>query len=59
VKDIKTQILTRTAAPSGSNAVVATPSKNTVLSLDDTAFNSTTGARKGLEIITTQYVEND
>ena len=59
VKDIKTQILTRTAAPSGSSAVVATPSKNTVLTLDDTAFNSTTGARKGLEISITQYVEND
>lgn len=59
VKDIKTQVLTRVSAPAGGSAVVARPSKNTVLSLDDTVLNSTTGARKGLEITVSQYVEAD
>lgn len=56
VKDIKTQILTRQSDVSTSSAVVALPSKNTVLRLDDTALNATTNARRGLDIVLTQQV---
>lgn len=59
VKDIKTNVLTRVSTPEGSSAVVALPSKNTVLTKDDTVFNSLTGARKGLEIVVSQYTEDD
>jgi len=59
VKDIKTNVLTRVSAPDGSSAVVAYPSKNTVLTRDDTVLNTLTGARKGLEIIVSQYTEDD
>jgi len=59
VKDIKTNVLTRVSAPDGSSAVVAYPSKNTVLTRDDTVLNTLTGARKGLEILVSQYTEDD
>lgn len=59
VKDVKTEILTRVSAPDGSSAVVALPSKNTILTLDDTAKNATTGAREGLEVIVSQEVLDD
>lgn len=49
VNDILTTTLTRTAQVSTA-AVIPTPSKNTVLALDDTVENTTTGARKGLQI---------
>jgi hypothetical protein len=48
--DILTTTLTRTA-PVSTAAVIPTPAKNTVLSLDDTVLNPVTGARRGLEII--------
>ena len=41
------------------SAVVAYPSKNTVLTRDDTVLNTLTGARKGLEILVSQYTEDD
>lgn len=47
--DILTTTLTRTA-PVSTAAVIPTPAKNTVLSLDDTVLNPVTGARRGLEI---------
>lgn len=56
--DIKTQILTRITQTSTA-AVVALPSRNTVLSLDDTAQNTTTGARRGLEVLVKQYVADE
>ena len=49
VNDILTTTLTRTAQVSTA-AVIATPAKNTVLALDDTVQNTSTGARTGLEI---------
>jgi len=58
VKDIKTQTLTRVSEVNTS-AVVALPSKNTVLTLDDTQLNTTTGARKGLDIVISQQVINE
>ena len=58
VKDIKTQALTRVSEESAA-AVVALPSKNTVLSLDDSQINATTGARKGLDVVITQQVINE
>lgn len=58
VKDIKTQALTRVSEESVA-AVVALPSKNTVLSLDDSQANAVTGARKGLDIVVTQQVINE
>lgn len=52
VKDIKTDILTRTT-PVTSSPVVPTPSKNTILILDNSTLNVTTGSRSGVEITTT------
>ena len=49
VNDILTTTLTRTT-PVSTAAVIPTPSKNTVLALDDTAQSTLTGARTGLEI---------
>jgi hypothetical protein len=49
VNDILTTTLTRTAQVSTA-AVIPTPSKNTVLALDDTVKNEVTGARKGLDV---------
>jgi hypothetical protein len=49
VKDILTNVLRRTSDTTAS-AVVAKPSQNTILSLDDTVYNLTTGARLGLTI---------
>ena len=48
-KDILTNILTRTASVSTA-AVTATPSKNTILDLDNTTANGTSGAREGVII---------
>jgi hypothetical protein len=55
-KDISTNVLTRTAAVE-TGAVFATPATNTILTLDDTAANITTGTRKGLEINVTAIDE--
>ena len=52
-KDILTSILTRTAKVSTS-AVIATPSNNTILTLDDTTLNQTVGSRAGLDITVTE-----
>ena len=49
VNDILTTTLTRTAQVSTA-AVIPTPSKNTVLALDDTVQITLTGARTGLQI---------
>ena len=49
VNDILTTTLTRTAQVSTA-AVIPTPSKNTVLALDDTVESELTGARTGLQI---------
>ena len=49
VNDILTTTLTRTAQVSTA-AVIPTPSKNTVLALDDTVQSTLTGARTGLQI---------
>jgi hypothetical protein len=57
-KDIKTQTLVRVSDPITS-AVEAKPSKNTVLRVDDTVLNPVTGARKGLDILVSQYVEDE
>jgi len=51
-KDILTSVLTRTSATSTS-AVVAKPSKNTVLTLDNSILSAITGSRKGLDISVT------
>ena len=51
-KDILTNIL-RTDTETSVSAVYPKPSKNTVLSLDDTIENITSGARSGLDIIVT------
>ena len=58
IKDISTEVLARTSAEITS-AVVALASRNTVLSLDDTTKNVIAGARLGLEVITSTYVEDD
>jgi len=55
-KDILTNILNRTSAVS-TGAVVAKPSQNTILALDNSASSSLTGTRKGLEITVTTEVE--
>lgn len=52
-KDISTSILTRTSTVSTS-AVIATPSNNTILTLDDTTLNLTVGSRAGLDITVTE-----
>lgn len=51
-KDILTNVLTRTSATSTA-AVIAKPSKNTVLTLDDSILSAITGSRKGLDISVT------
>lgn len=51
-KDILTNIL-RTDSETSTAAIYPKPSKNTVLALDDTALNATTGARAGLQIVVT------
>ena len=55
-KDILTNILNRTSDVS-TGAVVAKPSQNTILALDNSASSSLTGSRKGLEITVTTEVE--
>ena len=55
-KDISTSILNRTSDVS-TGPVVAKPSQNTVLSLDNSTMNTITGSRKGLEIIVTTEIE--
>ncbi len=52
-KDIKTNILSRNSEVSTS-AVVARPSNNTILTLDDSSVNVTVGSRKGLDITVTE-----
>ena len=52
-KDIKTNILSRNSEVSTS-AVVAKPSNNTILTLDDSSVNVTVGSRKGLDITVTE-----
>lgn len=56
VKDIKTQSLVRTSEEKES-AVVALPSRNIILTQDDTTLNTVTGARVGIEINVSRYVE--
>jgi hypothetical protein len=56
VRDILTSVLTRTSAVSNA-AVLAYPAKNTILSLDDTSANDTTGAKAGLSVTVTPKVE--
>ena len=56
VKDITTQALIRTSDTSTS-AVVAKPSRNTVLTLDDSVVNSQTNSRAGTVITATPEVE--
>ena len=55
-KDITTQALVRTSDTS-SAAVVAKPSRNTVLTLDDSVVNSTINTNAGLVISATPEVE--
>jgi len=55
-KDIVTSTLTRQSDVS-NEAVVAKPSKNTILTLDNSVFDSTVGLRKGLEIVVTTETE--
>ena len=56
VKDITTQALIRTSDTSTA-AVVAKPSRNTVLTLDDSVVNSTINSRAGTVITATPEVE--
>ena len=49
-KDVSTEILTSTTVSTGSGAVYAKPSSNTVLSLDDSIFDPATGSSPGLSI---------
>ena len=56
VTDITTQALVRTSDTSTA-AVVAKPSRNTVLSLDDSVINSTTNSKKGLTLNATPEVD--
>ena len=55
-KDIITSILNRTSDVS-TGPVVAKPSQNTILALDNSVSSSLTGSRKGLEILVTTEVE--
>lgn len=52
-KDIKTNILSRNSEVSTS-AVVARPSNNTILTIDDSSYNVEVGSRKGLDITVTE-----
>ena len=56
VKDITTQALIRTSDTSTS-AVVAKPSRNTVLLLDDSVLNATINTLSGVRITATKEVE--
>jgi len=56
VRDITTQALVRTSDTSTA-AVVAKPSRNTVLTLDDSVTNSTINTKVGLNISATPEVE--
>ena len=56
VKDITTQALIRTSDTSTA-AVVAKPSRNTVLTADDSVLNSTINTISGLRITATKEVE--
>ena len=56
VKDITTQALIRTSDTSTA-AVVAKPSRNTVLILDDSVLNSTINTISGLRITASKEVE--
>ena len=56
VKDITTQALIRTSDTSTA-AVVAKPSRNTVLTLDDSVVNSVINSRAGTVINATPEVE--
>ena len=55
-KDIVTSTLNRTSDVA-TGAVVAKPSQNTILSLDNSVLSSVTGSRKGLDITVTTEVE--
>ena len=57
VQDISTGILSRTTIDNTS-AVVPTPSKNTVLVLDDSVIDVVSGSRKGLDISVSAKVED-
>jgi len=56
IKDITTQALIRTSDTSTS-AVVAKPSRNTVLAQDDSILNSTINTTSGIKITATKEVE--
>lgn len=56
-KDIKTQHRTRVTELL-SSAVEAQPSRNTILSLDDSPLNTNVGSRKGLDIVILQNEES-
>lgn len=56
IKDITTQALIRTSDTSTS-AVIAKPSRNTVLSQDDSVLNSTINTTSGIKITATKEVE--
>ena len=49
-KDVSTEILTSTTIATGTGAVYAKPSSNTVLSLDDSIADPLTASQSGLEI---------
>ena len=55
-KDITTSVLNRTSEIS-TNAVIAKPSQNVILTLDNSIENIISGTRKGLEILVTTEVE--
>ena len=56
IKDITTQALIRTSDTSTS-AVIAKPSRNTVLAQDDSVLNSTINTTSGIKITATKEVE--
>ena len=56
IKDITTQALIRTSDTSTA-AVVAKPSRNTVLSVDDSILNSTINTKSGIKITANKEVE--
>jgi hypothetical protein len=55
-KDIVTSTLNRTSDVA-TGAIVAKPSQNTILALDNSVLSSVTGSRKGLDITVTTEVE--
>ena len=56
IKDITTQALVRTSEEA-TNAVVAKPSRNTVLTLNDSVIDATINTLAGLSITATKEVE--